>query len=46
VAWTWAGWLRDLPHWWGFPYGSEVAIWAVVMAGTVAARNLRAAPGS
>jgi glycerol-3-phosphate acyltransferase PlsY len=39
VAWVWVSWLRDLPHWWGYPYGQEVAIWAVVMAGVVAAKN-------
>jgi glycerol-3-phosphate acyltransferase PlsY len=44
IAWTWAGWLRDLPHWWGFPYGAEVAIWSAVVAGAVAAKNLRVEP--
>jgi len=39
VAWTWAGWLLDLPHWWGFPNGPEVALWSAVLAGVVAAKN-------
>ena len=40
VAWTWAAWLWDLPHWWGSLPGPEVAVWAGVLAGVVAARNL------
>jgi glycerol-3-phosphate acyltransferase PlsY len=40
VGWTWASWLLDLPHWWGFPLGPEVGLWAAVLAGVVAARNL------
>jgi len=46
VGWTWVSWVRDMPHWWGFPYGPELAIWSGVVAGVVAARNLRPAPGS
>jgi glycerol-3-phosphate acyltransferase PlsY len=46
VGCTWAGWLWNLPRWWGFTYGPEVAVWSAVMAGVVGARNLRAnAPG-
>jgi glycerol-3-phosphate acyltransferase PlsY len=40
VAWTWAAWLWSLPHWWGLLPGPEVAVWAGVLTGVVAARNL------
>jgi glycerol-3-phosphate acyltransferase PlsY len=40
VAWSWAAWLWSLPHWWGFLPGPELAVWAAVLAGVVAARNL------
>ena len=46
VAWTWAGWLLNLPNWWGFPFGPEVALWAAAMAGVVAAKNARAESAS
>lgn len=40
VGWTWAAWVWDLPHWWGFAWGPELAVWVGVTAGVVAARNL------
>jgi len=40
VGWSWAAWWWDLPHWWGFAPGPEPAVWAAVLAGVVAARNL------
>jgi hypothetical protein len=43
VAWGWAAWLWDLPHWWGLPWGPELAVWVAVVAGVIAARNLGAA---
>ncbi|GAC1538623.1 MAG: hypothetical protein NVS3B12_23970 [Acidimicrobiales bacterium] len=43
VAWSWAAWLADLGHWWGFLPGPEMAIWSVVLAGIVASRALRPA---
>lgn len=46
VGWSWAAWLWNLPHWWGFGWGPELGIWAAVMAGVVAARNLRAGSSS
>ena len=40
VGWNWAAWWWDLAHWWGFVPGPEPAMWAAVLAGVVAARNL------
>jgi glycerol-3-phosphate acyltransferase PlsY len=48
VGWTSAGWLLNLPNWWGLPFGPELAVWAAVLAGVVAAKNTpgRVAPAA
>jgi glycerol-3-phosphate acyltransferase PlsY len=44
LAWNWSAWIWGLPHWWGLLPGPEVAVWAGVLAGVVAARNLSPSP--
>ncbi len=40
VTYAWLAWLFDWRHSWGVPNGPELALWAAVLAGVVAARTI------
>lgn len=40
VAFAWLAWIYDWRSGWGLPNGPELALWAAVLAGVVAARTL------
>lgn len=46
VAIEYVAWIADLQAGWGITNGPEVALWTAVVAGVLAARNLRTAPSS
>lgn len=40
VGWCWVAWIGDVQVAWGVPAGPEVTLWAVVLAGVLAARTV------